>query len=981
MPIRIVCTGCNKNLKLGDKFAGKKIKCPSCQTVLAVPAPGADDDLSIQPLEDHASGYAGVTSSDSARMAAVKAASTPAGFCPQCGEQVPGGAFLCPKCGTNVLTGEVMPVASQSKSRHKGFSTALAVKVGIAVVLLFVAWKLVGGYIVGRKPQPAPVDTSEANPGKTTAKKDDPSSVFKETAKPKAGVTVKPKTATKPKTPPKPAGPSVQEKFDAAMAKVADPLERDTGIKEIRALGTGALPFIKENLKNEDPSIRWALAACLGGKPFKDVIEDIKILIVDADPSVRKIATETLRAYRAANIQACAELAKSEDADAREAAVRAISINKDAEQAVAVATEAAGDADAGVRYAAIAALSTDLVNKADPGVLINALDDDDMDTAEAASQGLLVLRRKVMAQVAEAVDPTDSKSGYLCWKILRFSPSKEMRERIAGEILKMRGRNTPNGNSIGKGLITTSDHVSSNMFLRRATNLRKVDIGLSPFLALVLTEDVLTRRRAVRALRTAKDDYILFPLIMVLGDKDSIIVDEAMQILARQEASESFLNILSAASRSRNMQRRIFASGLLAKFGEGKAADAVLSALRDTTLPGEIRGVAAKLLADLGDKRALEALELYIQQPKISQLEKLGYLVAAARLGRTEGYREVTEILTESRDNNARLAAARALGDVKEEEIVTILTTLFKDVTEREDVRVECLRSIVRTQGDKAAPLIVSLFGKVTGKVKAAINDTLTDLGAAVVTPAAEVLKKGDPRARAHAMEVLSALGDNRSLNALLSILKDPKAAPILKKQADTALSKATGQRFLGNVRSWDHFINPKARLDLRGIRWTRSRSGGSSARRCANIEYPSVWSGSTTAFLGKRWPGSPGVVLKAEYSGTRIYKGSTKAYLDKLTRGVLKDLVSGKPHRHIKVKSRSFSHRLTGRFGLSGFIYTDEKKKQTRLTSACVIPAKHVEARIQFEAYCASNEWDYYWPLFQKMYRSIKLSVPDAPR
>ncbi len=42
MPIPITCPGCSARMNAPDAAAGKKVKCPKCQTVLAVPAPVAD---------------------------------------------------------------------------------------------------------------------------------------------------------------------------------------------------------------------------------------------------------------------------------------------------------------------------------------------------------------------------------------------------------------------------------------------------------------------------------------------------------------------------------------------------------------------------------------------------------------------------------------------------------------------------------------------------------------------------------------------------------------------------------------------------------------------------------------------------------------------------------------------------------------------------------------------------------------------------
>ena len=41
MPIEIQCTSCSKRLRVPDNAAGKRVKCPQCQSVLSVPAAGA----------------------------------------------------------------------------------------------------------------------------------------------------------------------------------------------------------------------------------------------------------------------------------------------------------------------------------------------------------------------------------------------------------------------------------------------------------------------------------------------------------------------------------------------------------------------------------------------------------------------------------------------------------------------------------------------------------------------------------------------------------------------------------------------------------------------------------------------------------------------------------------------------------------------------------------------------------------------------
>lgn len=56
MPIEITCTGCERRLRVPDKVAGKRIKCPKCETVLHVPeasgeeaSAGAEDVVEQEP--------------------------------------------------------------------------------------------------------------------------------------------------------------------------------------------------------------------------------------------------------------------------------------------------------------------------------------------------------------------------------------------------------------------------------------------------------------------------------------------------------------------------------------------------------------------------------------------------------------------------------------------------------------------------------------------------------------------------------------------------------------------------------------------------------------------------------------------------------------------------------------------------------------------------------------------------------------------
>jgi DNA-directed RNA polymerase subunit RPC12/RpoP len=51
MTIRFKCSGCEKVLKVGDQYAGKRAKCPHCRTVLTVPRPPGPNVAAAPPVE------------------------------------------------------------------------------------------------------------------------------------------------------------------------------------------------------------------------------------------------------------------------------------------------------------------------------------------------------------------------------------------------------------------------------------------------------------------------------------------------------------------------------------------------------------------------------------------------------------------------------------------------------------------------------------------------------------------------------------------------------------------------------------------------------------------------------------------------------------------------------------------------------------------------------------------------------------------
>lgn len=96
MPIVVQCGACQKQFQAGDHLAGKKVKCPGCQTPLMIPGgqataqepqapagPSPFNDLLADELPDRPGGIAGVADTK----------------CPGCGAVVNPDAVLCVDCG------------------------------------------------------------------------------------------------------------------------------------------------------------------------------------------------------------------------------------------------------------------------------------------------------------------------------------------------------------------------------------------------------------------------------------------------------------------------------------------------------------------------------------------------------------------------------------------------------------------------------------------------------------------------------------------------------------------------------------------------------------------------------------------------------------------------------------------------------------------------------------------------------------------
>lgn len=126
MPIPVRCSQCSKGLKVPDKYAGKKIKCPDCQTGINVPAGGsaaaktrkpAKSKVKVKPtavappMESDSDFLADMNLGDSATI------DTTVQLCPKCATEVPDDEIVCDNCGHNLSTGRLDDAIAKKRSR------------------------------------------------------------------------------------------------------------------------------------------------------------------------------------------------------------------------------------------------------------------------------------------------------------------------------------------------------------------------------------------------------------------------------------------------------------------------------------------------------------------------------------------------------------------------------------------------------------------------------------------------------------------------------------------------------------------------------------------------------------------------------------------------------------------------------------------------------------------------------------------------
>lgn len=111
MPTTMKCPGCQTALRLRDDMAGKKIKCPRCGKIVAVPA---EEIVELEEVSEGDKITAELPRPGKARPSAARTQP-----CPECGEPVALTARTCRHCQANLDDDEEEEEDAPRRSKYK----------------------------------------------------------------------------------------------------------------------------------------------------------------------------------------------------------------------------------------------------------------------------------------------------------------------------------------------------------------------------------------------------------------------------------------------------------------------------------------------------------------------------------------------------------------------------------------------------------------------------------------------------------------------------------------------------------------------------------------------------------------------------------------------------------------------------------------------------------------------------------------------
>lgn len=322
----------------------------------------------------------------------------------------------------------------------------------------------------------------------------------------------------------------------------------------------------------------------------------------------------------------------------------------------------------------------------------------------------------------------------------------------------------------------------------------------APLVSVLAKDGVETaRERAATALGRLKDPASVEPLCLALKDAASSVRCNAASALGELRDPRATPALVEALKDS-DARVRTFAADALGQGEDRRAVHPLMAALEDAD--SAVRAKAAWALGGLGDPEAKPALRERLKETT----GEVG-TTAARALGNLQDVEAVPALveLLRANDKSMRQAAASALGAIGDPAAAGPLTEALKD--QANDVR-SAAASALDDLGDPASiPALIALLGDPDGNVRGAaikalggfaderalaailplvdgnekdlayVAESLARTGNPAVSDAlVRLVDKADPKenGRFWAAAGLGGLGDQRTVPALLTLLKDP---------------------------------------------------------------------------------------------------------------------------------------------------------------------------------------------------------------
>ena len=325
--------------------------------------------------------------------------------------------------------------------------------------------------------------------------------------------------------------------------------------------------------------------------------------------------------------------------------------------------------------------------------------------------------------------------------------------------------------------------------------------AVRPLIAVLHNDENTDRRRyAAEALGNIKDAGAIKPLIAALGDRRTIVRDNAYKAL---------LQIIESLRKLQDEQQLI---GML-RYHEPSLQQTIIEALGNIPKPR----VAETLVPFLGNG------DRSVRKDAAEALKRIG----KASVG------PLMNALQKNDDMQIRINATMILGHLKDPASVGILIESLREkpITpsiEADELRLEAAKALGHIKDTSAIGPLIAALGDETFKVREQAAEALTEIGSPVVEPLIKLLKTPTMHPKMFVAKILGDLKDPRAVEPLIQTLllaaadrtswnfrleavralgkiKDPRAAepleimlgdrvPAVREMAEWSLHEISGQ-------------------------------------------------------------------------------------------------------------------------------------------------------------------------------------------